>query len=269
MKEVTLSVKKKIQKFFAFIGVIFIAILIIVILSLCKNQEKAKTYTKLERIKLISDGFKNGISKKELEELLNQNVADKTIMTGDDAYLLKTPNNDLIKKYNLENYVNENRKYFNNLEDKIKKNYLWKIDENATENQTTYFVTVKVYNYGIYLSDIEEMQNQLLKLSSNNIGNKEVSEYKSKVIAMKLLNTRLDDYFNDGEEKTVVITFTNIDDDGTKNSLMQYLLDLAGYTNMTEKILEMNNNRETRIAECIQEAFENNIIDQKDILELK
>ena len=130
-------------------------------------------------------------------------------------------------------------------------------------------MTVKVYNYGIYLSDIEEMQNQLLKLSSNNIGNKVVSEYKSKVIAMKLLNTRLDDYFNDGEEKTVVITFTNIDDDGTKNSLMQYLLDLAGYTNMTEKILEMNNNRETRIAECIQEAFENNIIDQKDILELK
>ena len=245
---------------------LIIAASILTITFLPKKQEK--TYTKKQTIENISKGFASGISKKELENLMNQEIADKTVMTGKDAYLLKKPAQEKIEKYNLNSYVKENEKYFSALEKKIKDNYSWKFEGTFEENQTTYFITLKTYSYGVYLSDLEEMVMQLMsRVNSDNP--KEINEYKAKVISMKLLNSHIDDYIYNGEEKTISISFANPDSDETKNSLMQYLVDLAGYNNLTdEKINALEQNRQTRITEYIDAALNDGTLNKNNILKI-
>lgn len=257
------------KKYKIIIGVIIVILILAIVLMFAlwpKKQEKG--YTKKEIIELISKGFVDGDSKEELEGLMNQQIADKTMMSGDDAYLLKMPSQDNIDKYKLTNYVTNNKTYFDNLMKKVKENYEWKFDGEAKGNQETYFMSIKTYRYGVYLSDLEEMINQLMTRVSNS-DPKDVNEYKAKVIAMKLLNSHLDEYIYNGDAKNVAITFTDIKSDETKNSLIQYLLDLAGYSNQTdENINTMIQNRQTRIQEYIDDAINNGTLNENDILEL-
>ena len=139
--------KKKLI-FAMIILVIIIAVITIIFLS--KDKEEI-TYNKKETIEEISNGFVNGIGKKELEKLLNQKVSEQTIMTGKDAYLLKAPSNDLIEKYNLDKYLTVQKTYFEKLDSKIKDEYSWKFEGEAKDNQANYYLTISVYNYGIYL----------------------------------------------------------------------------------------------------------------------
>ena len=253
------------------ISIILLAIIIAIILIISfipKNKEEMR-YTKREIIELISNGFVNGMSKKELEELMNQEISNQSMMTGEDAYLLQTPSYKLIKQYNLDNYITNAKSYFKKLETKIKENYSWKFDGEVGENQGSYYIKLKTYSYGVYLSDLEEMTNQLLSRYTLSNENTEVNKYKAKVIAMKLLDSYLDEYIYNGDSKVISITFNSINDDDTKNSLMQYLVDLAGYNNSEdEKISAIENNRQTRITEYINIALSNGTLDQNDILKI-
>ena len=256
--------------------IIMLLILILIIITIIfihlipNNKTTKKTYTKKEIVEKISEGFGNGINKKELEKLLNQKITDKTIMLGKDSYLLKMPSDKLIKKYNLTEYVKENKKYYKNIEKRIKDNYSWKFDDITEENQNTYFVAIKTYQYGVYLSDLEEMIGLLTaNYSFSNAEQQEINNYKAKVIAMKLLNNHLNDYINENAGKTVAIFFTDINNDETKTSLLQYIIDLLGYTDGTnERINNMEINRTTRMQEYINDAINNNELNKNDILKI-
>ena len=252
----------------ALIILIIIADVLIIVFTSKDKDTKEKSYTRKETIELISKGFVNGISKKELEKLMNQKLDDKTIMTGDDAYLLQKPSEKIINQYNLNNYVQNNQNYFKNLTAKIKSNYSWKFDGEAKDNQTQYIVKLKTYNYGIYIQDFEALTNLLLNNVKNDTTPQEVKEYKAKVIAMKLLDTHLDDYLNNDEEKTILITFSGNSDEA-KNSLAQYLVDLGGYNyHNIPKINEMIQNRATRLQSYISEGLNNGTLDSQDILKI-
>ena len=249
----------------AIIVILLVAILIIVFLP--KKQER--NYTKKEIIEQISNGFVDGISKGKLEDLINQDIADKTMMTGEDAYLLQTPSEKLIDDYNLNNYINLNKTYFKHLEKAIKQNYSWEFAEDVSPNQNSFLMNIKVYSYGIYLSDLEEMEQQLLaNYKSKNTEEKQINEYKAKVVAMKLLDSHINDYVYNGEARSIFVDFKNIKSDETKNSLMQYLIDLAGYNNQDENIRIMVQNRQERVKSYIDDAINNQIIDKNDILKL-
>lgn len=250
--------------------VITIVINVVIFLLLGNEKTDTKSYTKKEIVERISKGIKNGISKKELEELMNQEVMDTTMMTGEDAYLLQTPNEKIIDKDNLDSYVKENKKYFANLEKKIKENYSWEFDGEAEENQDTYFVNVKTYQYGVYLTDVEEIVNILTQnYPFENAEDQEVNNYKAKVIAMKLLDSHLDDYISNSEPRTIAIFFTSIDSQDTKDSLSQYVIDLSGYASGSDdRINNMEINRTQRMQEYINSAINNGILDKNDILKI-
>lgn len=250
--------------------VLAIIIAIVIIIALWPKHKEEKSYTKKEIIEKISNGFANGISKDELESLMNQEVQDKTMMTGEDAYLLQTPSKKLIDKYNLNNYVKQNKTYFSNLEKKIKENYYWEFDGEVKENQTNYFIKVKTYNYGVYLADLEEMVGLLTNnYPFENSEEQEINDYKAKIIAMKLLDSHLDDYISSSDPKTIAIFFQQINSTETKNSLIQYLIDLSGYANgLDERINNMEINRTERMQSYINEAISNGTLDQNDILKL-
>ncbi len=249
------------------ITLIFIIIIAIILLIAFWPKKQEENYTKKEIVEKVSNGFINGISKEKLEKLMNQDIADKTMITGNDAYLLTKPSQNKIDQYNLNEYVQKNQTYFSNLEKKIKENYSWEFDGEAEANQSSYIINVKSYSYGTYLSDLEEMVNQLMIRVSDNTP-KDINKYKAKVIAMKILNSHLDEYICN-EVKTILIDFTNINSDETKNSLMQYLVDLAGYNNLQdENINAMEQNRQTRITEYIDNAINNKTLDKNDILKI-
>ena len=250
--------------------ILLIIITTVLIVLFANKKTETKSYTKKEIVERISKGFKNGISKKELEELMNQEVMDTTMMTGEDAYLLQTPNEEIIDKYNLDSYVKENKKYFANLEKKIKENYSWEFDGEAEENQDTYFVSVKTYQYGVYLTDVEEIVNILTQnYPFENAEDQEVNNYKAKVIAMKLLDSHLDDYISNSEHRTIAIFFTSIDSQDTKDSLSQYVIDLSGYASGSDdRINNMEINRTQRMQEYINSAINNGILDKNDILKI-
>lgn len=249
---------------------ILIALALTIIILTKNNKEPEKSYTKKEIIEKISNGFVNGISKNELESLMNQEVQDKAMMTGEDAYLLQTPSDKLIDKYNLNNYVKDNKAYFSNLEKKIKENYTWKFDDEVKDNQDTYFINVKTYNYGVYLADLEEIVGLLTNnYPFKNSEEQEINNYKARVIAMKLLDSHLDDYISSSDPKSIAIFFKGVDSKETKDSLSQYLIDLSGYANgLDERINNMEINRTERMRTYINEAISNGTLDQNDILKL-
>lgn len=254
----------------AIVLIIFFVVLIVVLVAFYPTEKSEKQLTNKEIIEQISDGYISGISRNELKQLMNQDIDEKTMMTGKDAYLLSTPKEEIVEQYKLENYIKRNEQYYKNLESQIKNNYEWKFNGSAENNQTEYVVSIKTYNYGIYLQDLEQLQNLLLNDNQTTGNEKIANEYKAKVVAMQLLNTHLNEYVNNSEEKTILITFTNLNNDETKNSLMQYLVDLAGYNYHTiENINIMVQNRNERLQKYIDDAINTGILNKNDILKIE
>ena len=116
--------------------IVFFIILIVVLIVFYPTKENEKQLTNKEIIEQISDGYVSGISQNELNQLMNQDIDEKTMMTRKDAYVLSTQKKEIVEQYKLENYINKNEQYYKNLESQIEKNYEWSFNGSAESNQT-------------------------------------------------------------------------------------------------------------------------------------
>ena len=172
-----------------------------------------------------------------------------------------------IKDNNLDNYVIIQDELATNVEKKIQSNFDYSISNVIEEDDyTQYSVLLKSYYQIAYLLDLEELQKQLLVKSAQE--DNEVNNYKAKVIALKILDKRLDDYVNKDENCMANLYRYQNDEERNNSSLLSYINLLQGLNYNNEKIFTENQlNITERMNTYINEAIENKLINE-NVLEL-
>lgn len=256
---------------------ILIAIVLLIIPMFTKDNEgydPSKTTKQFASdIEKLNDLLINGGSKKEIIELTKvDDLENFNIMTGSDSYLNQKPSEKIIENYDLDNYVKMADKYISRLEKEIKNNFSFERNDTARDGNYIYdIVTIRSYYYSGYISDFNELKNQLLaKVQSENKDEEKSNEYKAKVKAMEILDKKLSDYRNESEELNISINYNADRKTYTKNSLYQYILSVQGfsYRNNSE-MMNNNENRHIRMAEYINESLASGVLDNNDILRLE
>lgn len=256
----------------------------IIILKNSKVSKPEPKKTKEEEIsekveKFTKTATSEKITQKKLTQITGAKIFKEDIMLGQETYLREKP---IISEEKLEEYLKVQDKYATNVENQIKENLEYKIEETITSVDDIIVTTVKFksYYYSWYLLELKQIQANLLKQIGYKIETgfdgtptqqTKTNEYKAKIKAMEILDYRLEDYKNQDEYMTFDIKYTAKDKDENRNSIMQYYSNLKGdyypSTNIyTEEFQKMASNR---VEEIIKKAKQDGILNSKDPLELK
>ena len=156
-----------------------------------------------------------------------------------------------------------------NLEKEIQDNLDYSIStSNATGNVKTYMVTLKSYFYYIYMFDLNNLQEIIL--TNSGLEDNEVNEYKAKVKAMEILDKHLDNYQNESDETTAIVTYTLNDSEATSQSLYDYLLILEGenYLYNCDTVTNLMENQNQRVQDYYNFGLSEGILDSNNLLGL-
>ena len=214
--------------------------------------------------------YVNGGTKEELEKKTGfDNIESLNIITGPDSYTRVTPSKSVTDKNNLDDYVSKAAELSKNLEKEIKDNLDYSIlASNTTGNVKTYMVTLKSYFYYIYMFDLNNLQEIIL--TNSGLEYNEVNEYKAKVKAMEILDKHLDNYQNESDETTAIVTYTLNDSEATSQSLYDYLLILEGenYLYNCDTVTNLMENQNQRVQDYYNFGLSEGILDSNNLLGL-
>lgn len=187
-------------------------------------------------IEKINSFILKGKTNDEYNRIFKYKIDEDLIILGEKAYQNKKPSKDIIKKYNLEEYVKEHDKLSKNLEEKIKENFevkIQKIEKLADVFKAT--INYKTFYYSSYIEDLKALESNILfivgiKYTNTNLSEKEeANRYKAKVKAMKIMDEYLDEYINKNE--TIILTLFLRQNNSSKyvNEIKWYLNNIVGY----------------------------------------
>lgn len=218
----------------------------------------------------LNDKLLNGASAEEIKQLTGiPEINPLSLLTGPDSFVALKPSEEVELANNLTEYVTLQTQLVKNVEEKIRTNFTYTVEEETdnTENYVVYKVALKSYYQIAYLLDLQELQKQLLALDQSP-ESLEIKEYKAKVVAMKILDEKLDEYVNDDEYSIANVYEYKNDKEKTIASLSAYLSILQGLNYHDKIIMEQyEQNRVERIASYITSAKQNNII-KENVLDL-
>ena len=250
--------------------VIVIAILLITLLFICIHKDKPLSLREeaYNNIKNFTSLVIEKGSKKELQNASNiKDIEQFNIITGKDSYLRMTPKEKVIKTNGLEDYVQKNKEYADNLEKKIKENFDYSMQISINnKDKVVYTIEFISYYYSVYFFDLQQIQTELLKKSS--MVSNEVNEYKAKIKAMEILNFKLDNYDNKDNNEAFTFNYSGFESEETQNSFYSYLLTLGGYVNGNEKIETLMKKQSERVTSYINEAIAKGVVDPGNVLAL-
>ena len=196
------------------------------------NDPKELSNQKIEEnIKNLTRAIMNGGTEEQLVKTTgNEAILDSLIMTGEDMYLRKTPEDYIQDEYPLDEYITLSKTLANNLEQKIKDNFNYRVVSISKDgNDTLITVSYKTFYYNAYINDLNKIIDNLLTRKGYNLNTVIKSDkliadtYKAKIKAALILNDRLDNYINNNEylESTFIYE--------SNNYLMSYFYALTGY----------------------------------------
>lgn len=180
-------------------------------------------------------------------------------------------------KNQLASYINAQKVYVTKLEKLIKETYKYELVGTPlyTKDKSQLMQQIKVtpFNYELYDRDLTTIQEYLLKqINKENLeetAEDEIFRYKTRIKAMDILNSQLDNYKPDETVETNIVYNVN----GEKNCYscmfyMNYAKGVYSTKNIkgTETVYE--NTQEQRLTSIISKAKEDNIYDESDPLKL-
>lgn len=200
------------------------------------NTERATLEEMRNYVETLNNTIIHGGNEDVLKKVLRTTEIDETsIMTGKDAYLLKTPSEEIIEEYSLNQYVNTANTLAQNLETRIVENFEYTItDVGETDDYTSFHITYRTFYYDAYINDLLTIRNELLTRAGYDLDNvvnnaQFIADlYKAKVKAAYLLNNYLDNYVNQDETANTVLSFTNNRIEDSADEFTSYLHNLNG-----------------------------------------
>ena len=249
------------------IGIAIVLLIIGIVLVVINNNSNnmKKTLEKVNSLAL------KGATKNELSKIFKTDELQSDYMlTGPDCYMRLKPTDVKIKKYNLNNYVKTQDSLSKTVEKSIEENFFTLISDKTRKenNATVYSGVVRTFYQLEYLQDLKELQNLILnEYKDNNKVNEEVDSYKAKVVAMKILDKKLDNYKNKDEYSGFNI-YVYEDDNKTGSSFVSYMNMLQGINYHNDEVNKLEETRQDRIKDYLEEAKDNNTVNKGNLLEI-
>lgn len=223
--------------------------------------------------------FKEGQTIEELEKISNGAVFSEDILIGKDSYLREVPS---VNTEKMDKYLKAQKKYASRVEDYIKNNIDYNMEDTVTsiEGIVSVTVTFKAYYYKWYLDELKLMEENLNKMSGYNPDatfdgkpSQDTNEiyFKIKVKAMEILDDYLDDYVNNYEHFTSVIKYDPKSESDTKDSQMMYYSNLSGrnFPSLERTTENYQKKINSRVSKMIETAKQNGTLDPNNPLKLK
>ena len=272
------------KKILIFLFLLIVAGLLVYQFVFNKEDNKdSGTVKEAEATKEVKDftekTFKEGQTIKDLEKISNGAVFSDDVLIGKDSYLREAPN---VNTEKMAKYLKAQKEYASRVEDYIKNNFDYKIEETVTsiEGIVTVSVVFKSYYYKQYLDELRLIEENLLKMINykpnatyDGKPSQDANEVylKTKVKAMEILDDYLDDYKNDYEYFSSTIKYDPKSESDTKDSQMQYYSNLSGknYPSLERTTDNYQKKINSRVSKIIETAKQNGTIDINNPLKLK
>ncbi|MBR6948854.1 MAG: hypothetical protein IKH54_01545 [Bacilli bacterium] len=249
------------------IGIAIVLLIVGIVLVIINNNSNnmKKTLEKVNNLAL------KGATKNELSKIFRtEELESDYMLTGPDCYMRLKPTEAKVKEYNLSNYIKEQDKLSKTVEKSIEENFFTLINDTTTKenNATVYSGVVRTFYQLEYLQDLKELQKLILtEYKENNTLNEDIDNYKAKVVAMKILDKKLDNYKNKDEYSGFNI-YVYEDDTKTGSSFVSYMNMLQGINYHNDDVNKLEETREQRIKDYLEEAKNNNTVNKDSILEI-
>lgn len=249
------------------IGIAIVLLIVGIVLVIINNNSNnmKKTLEKVNNLAL------KGATKNELSKIFRtEELESDYMLTGPDCYMRLKPTEAKVKEYNLSNYIKEQDKLSKTVEKSIEENFFTLINDTTTKenNATVYSGVVRTFYQLEYLQDLKELQKLILtEYKENNTLNEDIDNYKAKVVAMKILDKKLDNYKNKDEYSGFNI-YVYEDDTKTGSSFVSYMNMLQGINYHNDDVNKLEETREQRIKDYLEEAKNNNTVNKDSLLEI-
>ena len=170
------------------------------------TQEKAKIKKEIQES--ANTLTSESVTLDDVKNILKDKKALNIFVTvGEQSYLNNKPTDKIIKKYNLQSLVQEQKKYVSKVEKKYLDNLKYEIVSESVEgNRLCENIEIVTYYYSLYLNDYINIMSSELDFPLEDIEKEknQVEYYKLQVQALKVLDNYLDDYDNIKHEKEKV-----------------------------------------------------------------
>ncbi len=254
-----------------------LAIIIILIGStifIINNKDENKLSKKDVVENIINDVFYNDSTTiKKLNGVMNAQIIPEEVFIGPDSYIRNKPSERIIKKYKLEKYEKTQDKYSVEVEDKLKSAAKYRITD---YNDSIVSLEIEPWYYYNYSNDLTSLSIELMKLVNFDIENIDfssevfiVTEYKARIVSMRILNEYLDEYNNDNNEvREVDIEFDNDKPREFAYYTLYEVLEGATSDYSYEKDNEYSEKQSIRLKGYIEKAKKDNLLDEKSPLKV-
>ena len=245
--------------------VVVISVITILVLGIKANKD-GSTLSIKDRVDKVNKLVIAGVSKEELNKVIKSDKLDSNyLLTGEDCYFRLKPSDEIIKNNNLANYSKIQNTLANKVEKLVSEELEIQMNDDKyirkENNAKVYSGTLKAFYLTQYLVDLKNLEEKIYAEYSIE-DNNEILRYKSKVMAMRILDEHLGEYKNLDQYSGFNI-YVYEDDSKTADSIANYLNMLQGVNYSNETVTNLEKTREERLTSYLEDAHENDLF--KDI----